>query len=74
MQTIAQPKDAEWIDARRAFALFTLGRTTLSRLEKRKKIVSCSLAEEEEGMKRGKRLYDAQSIRDYLAKRSAVAA
>ena len=68
---IAQPKDAEWIDARRAFALFTLGRTTLSRLTREGKIRSCSLAEE--GMERGKRLYCARSIRDYLDARASQA-
>ncbi len=61
--------DAEWIDARRAFVLFTLGRTTLSRLVREKKIRTCSLAED--GMERGKRLYDASSIREYLSKRAA---
>lgn len=66
--TIAQPRDAEWIDSKRAFALFTLGRTTLSRLAREKKILTCSLAEE--GMDRGKRLYDANSIRSYLSKRA----
>lgn len=70
--TIAHPKDAEWIDARRAFALFTLGRTTLSRLARQKKIRACSLAEE--GMARGKKLYDAISIREYLNSRAETAA
>lgn len=68
MQTIAPFKDAEWLDARRVFAVFTLGRTTLSRLARQKKILTCSLAEE--GMDRGKRLYDAASIRSYLAART----
>lgn len=68
--TIAQPKDAEWIDARRGFALFTLGRTTLTRLAKEGKIRACSLAEE--GMARGKKLYDAASIREYLNQRADI--
>lgn len=59
----------EWLDAKGAFRSFTLGRTTLSRLAKEKKIRSCSLAEE--GMKRGKRLYHAGDIRDYLNARAA---
>ncbi len=67
--TPAIPKDAEWIDARRAFAIFTLGRTTLSRLAREKKIRSCSLAEE--GMSRGKRLYNSEDIRAFLSKRAA---
>lgn len=54
----------EWLDAKGAFRAFTLGRTTLGRLAKEKKIRSCSLAEE--GMKRGKRLYHAGDIREYL--------
>ena len=62
---------AEWIDAKRAFHTFTLGRTTLSRLARENKIRSCSLAEE--GMERGKRLYDAGSIRDYLNARASEA-
>ncbi len=62
-----QPR-AEWLDAKQAFRIFTLGRTTLGRLAKEKKIKSCSLAEE--GMKRGKKLYDASSIREYLNSRS----
>jgi hypothetical protein len=74
MQTTPPPRTrkpvspfAEWLDARQAFQLFTLGRTTLSRLAREKKIVSCSLAEE--GMARGKKLYQAESIRDYLNSR-----
>ena len=69
--TIAHLKDAEWLDARRAFALFTLGRTTLSRLAREKKIRSCSLAEK--GMSRGKRLYSAADIREYLNQRATAA-
>lgn len=61
-------KDAEWIDSRRAFLLFTLGRTTLTRLAKECKIRTCSLAEE--GMSRGKRLYNTEDIRSYLSKRA----
>jgi hypothetical protein len=61
-------KDAEWIDARRAFMLFTLGRTTLTRLSREKKIRSCSLAED--GMSRGKRLYNSSDLRAFLAKRA----
>lgn len=71
--TFAKPKDAElvqWVDAKRAFALFTLGRTTLSRLAREGKIRACSLAEE--GMARGKKLYDAASIREYLNQRAAA--
>lgn len=68
-RTIALPKEAEWIDARRAFALFTLGRTTLTRLAREGKILTCSLADEE-GMARGKRLYCAHSIRNYLHARA----
>jgi hypothetical protein len=70
--TIALHKDAEWIDARRAFMLFTLGRTTLTRLAREKKIRSCSLAEA--GMARGKRLYSSADLRDFLAKRAEEAA
>lgn len=58
----------EWLDARGAFRAFTLGRTTLGRLAKEKKIRSCSLAEE--GMKRGKRLYHAGDIREFLSRRA----
>ena len=65
-----QTPASEWLDAKAAFRTFTLGRTTLARLAKEKKIRSCSLAEE--GMERGKRLYDAQSIREYLNARAAA--
>lgn len=61
----------EWIDAKRAFQAFTLGRTTLSRLAEEKKIRSCSLAEE--GMARGKRLYHAGDLRSYLETRASAA-
>jgi hypothetical protein len=60
--------DAEWMDAKRAFITFTLGRTTLSRLAREKKIRACSLAEEH--MARGKKLYCADDIRAYLAQRA----
>jgi hypothetical protein len=62
--------EPEWLDARGSFRLFSLGRTTLGRLSKEKKIRSCSLAEE--GMKRGKRLYHAGDIRDYLNQRASA--
>lgn len=58
----------EWVDAKVAFRLFTLGRTTLARLARENRIRTCSLAEE--GMDRGKRLYDASSIRDFLNSRA----
>jgi hypothetical protein len=61
---------SEWQDSKAAFRTFTLGRTTLARLAKEKKIRSCSLAEE--GMKRGKRLYHAGDIREYLNARAAA--
>jgi hypothetical protein len=60
--------DAEWMDAKRAFITFTLGRTTLSRLAREKKIRACSLAEEK--MRRGKKLYSASDIRSYLQQRA----
>ena len=63
------PNEVEWVDAKAAFRTFTLGRTVLGRLVREKKIRSCSLAED--GMERGKRLYDAHSIRDYLEERAA---
>jgi hypothetical protein len=59
---------SEWIDAKIAWKMFTLGRTTLTRLAREKKIKSCSLAED--GMDRGKRLYEVESIRKYLYLRS----
>ncbi len=62
---------AEWLDSKSAFRLFNLGRTVLARLHREGKIRSCSLAED--GMDRGKRLWDASSIRDYLNHRAEVA-
>ena len=53
-----------WMDAKRAFRKFNLSLGVLTRLEKEGKIRSCSLAEGT--MKRGKRLYDANSIQGYL--------
>lgn len=64
--------DPIWIDARAVYRMFSLGRTTLGRLEREKKIVACSLAEP--GMKRGKKLYQRTSIEDYLNLRATATA
>ena len=69
-QTRTTGVELEWADAKRVFQAFALGRTTLTRLSREKKIRSCSLAEE--GMARGKRLYHAGDLRAYLAARSAA--
>lgn len=50
----------EWIDAKQAFRLVSLGRTVLYRLASEKKIKTVSL--QEEGMSRGKRLFHYPSI------------
>lgn len=62
--TRASGQQLEWMDAKGARQSFALGRTTLSRLVKERKIRSCSLAEE--GMARGKRLYHAGDLRAFL--------
>jgi hypothetical protein len=59
--------DVMWLDAKRVFYQFTLGRSVLARLEREGKISSCSLLDV--GKARGKKLYDVQSIRDFLNSR-----
>lgn len=65
LQTL--PAVADWLDAKRVYQQFTLGRSVLARLEREKKIRSCSLAEE--GMARGKKLYQVSSIVAFLESR-----
>ena len=62
--------NAEWVDAKQAFAIFKLGRTTMDRLRKEGKIKSVSLREP--GMARGKRLYEIYSVRGYLESLATV--
>lgn len=59
---------AEWADASRIWKSHNLGRTTLTRLARERKIRSCSL--QEPGMARGKRLYHIGDLRAYLEKRA----
>jgi hypothetical protein len=57
-----------WLDAKRVFQQFTIGRSVLARLEREGKIRSCSLADV--GKARGKKLYDRNSIIEFLEKRA----
>lgn len=54
----------EWIDAREAKRIFSLGKTTLYRLAAIGKIKTASLREP--GSQRGKRLFSCASIRSLL--------
>ena len=54
----------EWIDAREAKRIFSLGKTTLYHLAAVGKIKTASLREP--GNQRGKRLFSCASIRSFL--------
>jgi hypothetical protein len=65
---LTPPAVVAWLDAKRVFHQFTLGRSVLARLEREGKISSCSLADV--GKARGKKLYNVQSIHDFLNSRA----
>jgi siroheme synthase len=65
---LTPPAVTDWLDAKRVFHQFTLGRSVLARLEREGKIRSCSLADV--GKARGKKLYNVQSIHDFLNSRA----
>lgn len=54
----------EWIDAKEAMRLFTLGKTTLYALASEGKIVSSSLRQR--GKKKGRRLFSYDSINAFI--------
>jgi hypothetical protein len=68
MTHLLSQSPGSWIDAKAALHQFTLGRSVLARLERERKIRSCSLAEA--GMARGKKLYDRDSIVEFLESRA----
>jgi len=58
----------EWIDAKEAKRLFSLGKTTLYTLANEGKIRTSSLRER--GKQRGKRLFSYDSIRQHIEARA----
>lgn len=58
----------EWVDAREAKRLFSLGKTTLYALANDGKIRTCSLRER--GKLRGKRLFSYDSIKQHIESRA----
>lgn len=63
--------EIEWLDAKAVHQVFGLGRSVLERLVAEGRIKCASLREE--GMRRGKRLYQRKSIREFLESRMEVA-
>ena len=67
MSSLQTLHDVRWLDAKRVFHQFTLGRSVLARLVSEEKIRSCSLLDV--GKARGKKLYEVSSIVAFLESR-----